>query len=323
MQCALNARCQRLPIFAPTIRPELFLLGEPTLRLFGQHWYTCRMVRSRFKGITSEVVAMNSRSKMPEPLPKQYLVPAIKRSFDVIDLLAQRDAAMTVSEIHRALHLPLSSAAAILYTLQALGYIEKDPQSSRYSLGLKLLSFSRRLVDQLDLVGRCHSLLEQLAAETGLTSHMAVMRDGESMYIDRVPGSGLIQFSSYIGMRWALHASGVGKALLAFLPNEELARILQYLPLTKMTPHTITLRSHLEKQFQQFRRYGYVWEISEGEGGVACVAAPIRGLEGTVPAAVSVTGTTHQIAEDKVPALGAVVKRFAGLMSARLGAGSQ
>ncbi len=255
----------------------------------------------------------------PNAPQKQYLVPAIKRSFDVIDLLAQRDTGMTVSEIHRALHLPLSSSAAILYTLQALGYIERDPQSSRYSLGLKLLSFSRRLVDQLDMVGRCHSLLEQLAAETSLTSHIAVMRDGESMYVDRVPGSGLVQFSSYIGMRWAMHASGVGKALLALLPEEELARTLKYLPLTKITPHTITLRSQLEKQIRKFRRCGYAWEISEGEAGVACVASPIRGPEGAAPAAVSVTGTTHQIPEEKIHVLGTVVKRFAALMSARLG----
>ena len=257
--------------------------------------------------------------KQARPLGKQYLVPAIKRSFDVIDLLAQRNTGVTVSEIHRALHLPLSSAAAILHTLQVLGYIDKDPQSARYTLGLKLYSFSRQLVDQLDLPGRCHGLLEQLAAETGFTSHIAVMRDGESMYVDRVPGSGLIQFSSYIGMRWALHASGVGKALLAFLPDEELTRTLKYLPLTKITPYTIILRSQLEKQLQQFRRSGYAWEISEGEEGVACVAAPIMGLEGTVPAAISVSGSTHQISEDKIPEIGAVVKRYADLMSARLG----
>ena len=257
-----------------------------------------------------------------KPFHKQYLVPAIKRSFDVIDLLAQRDTGMTVSEIHRALHLPLSSAAAILYTLQALGYIEKDSESSRYSLGLKLLSFSRRLADQLGIAGRCHGLLVQLAAQTSLTSHIAVIRDGECMYVDRVAGSGLIQFSTYIGMRWALHASGVGKALLAFLPEEELDQILKYLPLTKITPHTITLRSHLEKQLQHFKRCGYAWEISEGEEGVACVAAPILGSESSVVGAASVSGTTYQITDEKIPALGAVVKQFADLMSARLGLGT-
>ena len=257
------------------------------------------------------------------PVRKQYLVPAIKRSFDIIDLLAERDSGLTVSEIHRVLHLPLSSVAAILYTLQALGYIEKHPGSSRYSLGLKLLSFSRRVGDPLNIVSRCHEALEQLAAQTGLTSHIAIMREGESVYVDRVPGSGLVQFSSYIGMRWAIHASGVGKALLAFLPEEELTQILKYLPLPKLTPHTITSKTHLRKQLYEFRRCGYTWEISEGEDGVGCVGAPIFGPEGAVLAAASVTGTTHQITEDKIAALGTVVKKFAELMSARLGAAPQ
>lgn len=260
------------------------------------------------------------KKRTSNPLHKQYLVPAIKRSFDVIDLLMEHESGMTVSEIHRALRLPLSSAAAILYTLQALGYVEKDTESSRYTVGLKLFSFSRQLADQRGIVGRCHGLLEQLAVEAGLTSHIAIMRDGEAMYVDRVPGSGLIQFCSYIGMRWPIHASGVGKALIAFLPEEELARILKYLPLTRLTPSTITSKTHFEKQLYQFRRCGYVWEVNEGEDGVACVAAPIMGAEGSVLAAVSVAGTTHQITDEKIPSLGVVVKKFADLMSVRLGA---
>jgi IclR family KDG regulon transcriptional repressor len=250
---------------------------------------------------------------------KQYLVPAIKRCFDLIDLLADKDKGLTVTEIHRTLRLPLSSAAAILYTLQALGYIEKDKESSRFTLGTKIYSYSHRRSEPQDIAGRCHAVLEQLVAESGLTGHIAVMRDGESMYIDRVPSSGLIQFSSYVGMRWPLHASGVGKALLAFLPEEELAQILKYLPLSKMTQYTVTVRHQLEKQLKEFRRLGYAWEISEGEPGVACVAAPIFGIAGAPLAAVSVTGTTHQIREDRMPELGLLVKRFAAAMSTRLG----
>jgi hypothetical protein len=78
--------------------------------------------QSPFKEQQVKHTGREQAKKQPRPLGKQYLVPAIKRSFDVIDLLAQRNTGMTVSEIHRALHLPLSSAAAILYTLQILIY---------------------------------------------------------------------------------------------------------------------------------------------------------------------------------------------------------
>ena len=178
--------------------------------------------------------------KQARPLGKQYLVPAIKRSFDVIDLLAQgilesRCRRFTARSTCRSAQPQQSYIPCRCWDISIKIHSRLD-----IPLGLKLYSFSRQLVDQLDLPGRCHGLLEQLAVETGFTSHIAVMRDGESMYVDRVPGSGLIQFSSYIGMRWALHASGVGKALLAFLPDEELTRTLKYLPLTK----THTLYDH-------------------------------------------------------------------------------
>jgi len=256
---------------------------------------------------------------MPELSKKRYLVPAIKRCFDLIDLLADREKGLTVTEIHRTLHLPLSSAAAILYTLQALGYIEKDEETSCYTLTTKLFTLSGKMSDHFDLVGRCHSLLEHLATESGFTAHIAVMRDGESMYIDRVPGSGLMQFSSYVGMRWPLHASGVGKAILAFLPEEERVQTLKYLPLTKLTQYTITIRQQLDKQLKEFHRLGYAWEVNEGEPGVACVGAPIFGPEQQLLAAVSVVGTTHLIHEETIRPLGRLVKRVADAMSARLG----
>jgi len=261
------------------------------------------------------------KTKQIKKVPKkEYLVPAIKRCFDLIDLLAIKEKGLTVSEIHRALHLPLSSTAAILYTLQALGCIEKELESSRYSLGPKIFSYAGRRAEKQEISERCHSLLEQLVAESGLTGHIAVIRDGESMYIDRVASAGLIQFSSYIGMRWPLHVSGTGKALLAFLPEEELTQTLKYIPLSKMTQHTVTIRGQLEKQLRQFQRLGYAWEVSEGEPGVACVAAPIFGEDNMVMAAVSLTGTTHQISDDRVPTLGPLVKKFADAMSVRLGA---
>jgi len=256
---------------------------------------------------------------MPKAVKKQYLVPAIKRCFDLIDLLAEKERGLTVTEIHRALRLPLSSTAAILYTVQALGYIEKDQESARYTLGAKLFSYSGRKTEQQVIAGRCHPLLEQLVAESGLTGHLAVMREGESMYIDRVPSAGLIQFSSYVGMRWPLHASGVGKVLLASLPEGELAQTLKYLPLGKITDHTVTVRQQLEKQLRRFRRLGYAWEMNEGEPGVACVAAPIFGTSGEPLAAVSVTGTTHQITDERIATLGPLVKKYAEAMSGRLG----
>jgi IclR family transcriptional regulator, KDG regulon repressor len=249
-------------------------------------------------------------------MPKPYLVPSIKRVFEIIDLLGQANTGLTISHIHRTLRLPLSSAATILYTLEALGYVERNQDSSGYTLSLKLLSVARQL-DQASLFSHCHDLLVRLVAESALTGHLAVLREGSSMYVDRVPAPGLIQVSSYVGMTWPVYCSGVGKALLAYLPPGELKEKLASLTLKKITPETIVSKAVLEKQLLKFQSLGYCWEVNEGEWGVGCVAAPVFGPAAQVIAAVSVTGTTHQISKRRIPSLGKVVMKYAAKMSSR------
>ena len=253
-------------------------------------------------------------------MARQYLVPAVTRALEVIELLSKQDSGMSISEIHRALKLPLSSAANIVYTLRSLGYLERDAADARYQLSLKMVGVSRRVLGRMDFLRRCHGLLEDLVRESGLTAHLAVMRDGESIYVDRVATDGFVQFSSYVGMRWPAYSSAVGKALLAFLPEPELRRTLKQMTLRKLTPRTITSRRVLEQQLRSFRRLGYTWEMEEGETGVACVAAPLFGRLGDGIAAVSVTGTTQQIPKNRIAPTGLLVRKYGQLMSARLGA---
>ena len=252
-------------------------------------------------------------------MPPRYRVPAVKRAFDIIELLATQDSGFGVSELQRSLHFPLSSIAMIVYTLQDLGYLERDVVTSRYRLSVKMLGIARHALDRLDLSSRCHNLLEELVRRSGLTGHLAVLRADESMYVDRVPCEGLVQVSSYVGMRWPVHTSAVGKALLAFLPESELQQNVQKLKLKRATPFTITSKRFFERQLRSFRRLGYTWEQNEGEIGVGCVAAPVFGAHGEVLAAISLTGTTHQVSKDKIPSLGSLVRHYARQMSLRMG----
>jgi DNA-binding IclR family transcriptional regulator len=252
-------------------------------------------------------------------MPKTYLVPAIKRAFDIINLLAKSEMGLTISQLHRTLKVPMSSTATILYTLENLGYVERDPSTSAYTQSMKLLGLSPP-IDKINLVDRCHDLLTRLVAEIGLTGHLAVLRDENSMYVDRVPASGLVQFSSYIGMMWPAYASSVGKVLLAYLPPETLNEKLASMKLRRITSATITSKTLIEKQLLKFRTLGYAWEMDEGEAGVGCVAAPVFGPGSQAIAAVSVTGTTpHQINTRRIPRLAKVVVKYAELMSSRLG----
>jgi len=252
-------------------------------------------------------------------MPQRYIVPAIERAFRIIELLAKHNAGLGVSEIHRALRLPLSSAATILYSLQDMGYLERDEETSRYYLSVKMLGVARRALDRVDLAAKCHGLLAEAVRESGLTGHLAVLRSWESMYIDRVPSDSFVQVSSYVGQRWPAYISAVGKALLACVPPAELKRALGEMTFKKLTPYTIISPRALARQLTTFRRLGYSWERNEGEMGLGCVAAAIFGPQGEAVAALSLSGTTEQISRPKIPALGKLVKKYAQQMSARLG----
>lgn len=249
----------------------------------------------------------------------RVLVPAVKRAFEFIELLASRESGLGISELHRALNLPLSSVANLAYTMESLGYIERDLKTNRYFLSVKLMGLANHAPDHAGLIAKCRGPLEELVQTTGLTGHVAVRREHDSMYVDKVASPGIIQISSYIGLRWPLHTSAVGKALLAFLPEHERQELLDELPLTKLTARTITSKPELEKQFHLYRARGFAWEIDEGEVGVACVAAPIFGVQGRLVAAISLTGTTSQITRAKMKPLGALVTRYAEIISRHLG----
>jgi DNA-binding IclR family transcriptional regulator len=252
-------------------------------------------------------------------MAQRYLVPAVKRAFEVIEFLAKQDSAVGISDIRRVLSLPLSSTANIVYTLTDLGYLERSQSDPSYRLSVKLLGVARRAQDRLDLVSQCHSLVQDAVRESGLTGHIAVLREEQSMYIDRVPSNSMVQVNSYVGQRWPAHTSAVGKAMLAFLPDAQVERLLKQMTLNKRTPYTITSPPALIRQLRAFRRLGYCWERNEGEVGLGCVAAPIFGSGHEVLAALSLTGTTQQVSSARTPALGNLVKKYAQQMSRRLG----
>jgi DNA-binding IclR family transcriptional regulator len=252
-------------------------------------------------------------------MPQRYLVPAVKRAFEVIEFVARQDSAVGISDIRRVLGLPLSSTANIVYTLADLGYLERSEPDPAYRLSVKLLGIARRAQDRLDLVSQCHSLVQDAVRESGLTGHIAVLREEQSMYIDRVPSNSMVQVNSYIGQRWPAHTSAVGKAILAFMPEGQMERLLKHMTLNKRTPYTITSPAALIKQLRAFRRLGYSWERNEGEVGLGCVAAPIFGPGHEVLAALSLTGTTQQVSPARTSVLGNLARKYAHQMSRRLG----
>lgn len=249
---------------------------------------------------------------------KSYSVPAVERVFDMLELLVSNGAPRNITEISRQLKIPKSSVFGILQTLRQRGYIEKL-QDERYGLTLKLFGLGASMVASLDIRQQVAPVLRTLAAETNITAHVAVLARDEAVYIDRAETAGAIRLTTYVGCRRPLHSTGIGKALLAWLPEGDIDRIIASRGLPAHTPRTLSSPAALKAELAQVRANGYAVSIEENEPGVCGIGAPVFDHTGRVAAAVNLAGTVLQIKKKDVPLLAGYAMRAAEEMSRRLG----
>ncbi|MGA8153711.1 MAG: IclR family transcriptional regulator [Terriglobales bacterium] len=148
---------------------------------------------------------------------------------------------------------------------------------------------------------------------------MAVLERDEAVIIEKVEAPGLVRLASWIGRRLDANCTGVGKVLLAFLPDDELDHLLKTKDFARHNSRTIISKSALRRELKLVKQAGYSFDNQEDEPGVCCIGAPVFDENGKAVAAISVAGIASQIGTDRVPILARLVTRVAGSISARLG----
>ena len=256
----------------------------------------------------------NNNSGAPS---KSYSVPAILRTLDIIETLT-RERTLTVSEVNKRFRIPKSSAYAILQTLKTRGYVEKD-DLDRYSLTLRMFSLGTGLMEGLDFRKEIYPLLKELTDTAQLTGHIGVLDGGFVVYIEKAEVLGAVRLTTWVGRRMPVHSTSMGKALLAHLPEHEVARILADSGMAQLTPKTITSPALFKKELERVRAMGFAIANEENEPGVRGVGAPVFNYTGRPVAAVNLGASTLHIRTKDVPRLGALVRSFAERMSAQLG----
>lgn len=254
---------------------------------------------------------------MSQPIANS--VPSIDRALTVLELLAQTKKGLSISEMSRKLLLPKSSVHLILRTLERRGYLQKNPHTGKFFFGLKLLSLSRSTLENLELREEAQPFLVSLMRKTNLTVHMAVLERNEAVIIEKIEPQGMIKVATWIGRRMDVNCTGVGKALIAFIPEEEFDQQINAKGFTRHNHKSITSLRKLRRELSQVRELGYALDDEEDEVGLRCVGAPIFNSHGKVAAAISVAGTTTQITPERIHAITTEVKRAAEKISLQLG----
>lgn len=250
---------------------------------------------------------------------KTHSAPALERALSILELLARSKNGLTLSELTHHLGLPKSSTHCLLVTLERCGYLQRNEKTSRYMFGLKLVTLASLAVTRIELRERTRPFLEALVDSTQLTAHLAILDRNEAVLIEKVEPLSLLRVATWIGRRMDAHCTGVGKALIAYLPAEELDRLLRESGLPRHNDRTIASPLELKDELAQVRRRGYSLDDEEDEVGFRCIGAPVFDHRGAAIAAISVVGSTAQIRQDNLPRLASKVIQTASAISRELG----
>lgn len=252
------------------------------------------------------------------PTRKTTNVPAVERACQVLELIAQSSKGFSLSELSRRLNLPKSSVHLIVTTLERLGYLQKHPQTGHYLFGLKLFSLSRAALQGMELRVVARPWLETLVKRTGLTVHLGILERNEAVVIEKIEAPGLIKVASWVGRRMDVNCTGIGKALIAFLPDAEFDRLFKPGSLPRHNENTIVSIAGIKREIAQIRQQGFALDDEEDELGVRCIGTPLLDSQGRAVAAISIVGALSQIPLEQVEPLGQTLRQTADEIAALL-----
>jgi DNA-binding IclR family transcriptional regulator len=247
-----------------------------------------------------------------------YQLHGLERAVSVLEVLSESQAPLSLAEICRRMNLHKSTTHRSLMVLERSGLIERTSEN-RFRLGLKLYELGNRAVEQIDLRARVYPFFRRLAMDVCETVHLGVLQKTSVVYLDKVEPNRRICMSSKMGSSNPVYCTSLGKAMLAFQPEETIANIVSSIRFTRYTPKTLCSREKLFEHLKTVRRRGYAIDDEEIELGVRCIGAPIFNEDGWAIAAVSISGPTSRITAQNVGAIAQRVLTCCREISAALG----
>jgi DNA-binding IclR family transcriptional regulator len=237
----------------------------------------------------------------------------------MLESVAEEPEGLSNADISRRLKIPKSSASYILRTLEKQGYLNRDVDSGKYRVGLKILSLGRGALSGLDVREVALPIMRRLMEQTSLTCHLAILDGPDAVYIEKVEPQGFIKMDTWVGRRMRVHATSVGKALVAHIPPERLEKMVRQQGMEKRTAKTITTLPRLLKELEKVRQQGYAVDDEENNMGARCLGAPVFNQQGGIEASVGLSGTINQVNAQTMPRIVESLKDAARHVSMQLG----
>ena len=248
-----------------------------------------------------------------------YSIRAIERAIQLLNCFSFQQKEHSMGELSALTSLSKSTVFRILQTLEKHKFVAYDPQSGRYSLGMKLFELGGVVFSSLSLRKAASPFLDHLGAKVNHTVLMGILEDGELVYIDKREGNEPIKLTSEIGKRRPPYFGMLGKTLMAYLSEIEVDNLLKKYPLEKVAPNSIIDIKKFKKSLNEIREKGYTYEYSEAVEGVIGIAAPIRNYSRKVVAAVGTAFPAFSVDDRKINGIIQLVTETAKEISMALG----
>jgi IclR family transcriptional regulator, acetate operon repressor len=267
----------------------------------------------------------------PAPMPASRLripakarhvtaqVQSLTRGLNILEALAKTDGGITLTDLAHRVSLPPSTTHRLLSTLEKMGYVYQAGNLGLWYVGLHAFTVGAGFLANRDFVGESHAYMRRLMEQSGETANLAILDGTEAVFIAQVQCHEMMRILVKIGGRVPLHASGVGKALFAALPDEQIDAILKVKGLPRITPHTIVAPETMWAALKVIRHRGYSFDDEEHAPGTRCVAATIYDEHAEPLGAISLAGPASRLPDERIKQLGPIVAHIAEELTHKLG----
>ncbi len=247
------------------------------------------------------------------------VIASVQHALNILNVFGAGRSELGNNDIAKLLDMDPGTVAGLVYTLKLNGYLDQNPDTRKYRLGLKLAERASELLNQIDLRKIASPTLEDLREWSGESVNLAVRDHAEVVYIERLFGHHSLGIRSELGKRGHLHSTALGKAILASMAPADAQAILTDYEFVPVTPKTITDAEAFLEELERVRCEGYAIDEEENELGGRCLAAPIFDASGNPVAAVSISVPVQRLPRETIPQYGNKVKEASLAISRSIG----
>jgi len=246
---------------------------------------------------------------------------SLEKIIKILDYLSDIEREVGITELSLELNLPKSTVHRILKDLSRYSVVEKENDTSRYKIGLRILKYSNSLLRSLDLRQIAKPILKKVCNETQETTFLTAWRNDQGICIDSISSSRSTSTHLFveIGREMPFHCTASSEVLLANQPIEDIKRIINKKQLLRYTPNTITEPKKLIIHLSDIKNKGFAVCNEELEEGIKAVAAPIKNINGKTIASITITGLAKRMSSSDSERFVKILTNSAQEISKRLG----